>query len=683
MGMFIKDAKEVKSIFAAVPFREVNDFHLYGKATQTGTPTPDTPIKIDVPGSSGSIVVNTVGKNLSDLSKIGSSDSKAIIEKNSNSLRIYNTESSAYVATKEIIDLSKMKVGKIYTASADVAYSSGKARIALRNVKNSNILEGTSYVTESGKLKFTFVLPDTDCYLSLFATGSIAELGDVTYSNIQIEEGVFSTGYEPYKEVKVTLQTPNGLAGIPISSGGNYTDSNGQQWICDEITNEEIIKRVGKKKITSDLFWMITSYGIFYTDGLKNLGLNDTSFILCTHAIHTTKAASKMEHGESKFSATNLFYLANNNIDNIDDFKSWLDNNDVYIYYALPEAIHTPLTADEMAEIEKLSEIYPANNVSASDICDLSLNISTYYETKKIASAWANKDGVPAKVFSGMKKIVCVGKNGTSYCSKDNGKTWKVMNGADETLNHVTYGNGRFLAVGNNKVYYSLDGESWIESKKYSDMSAISFGKGMFIMAQKSGVNYSTDCENWSLVVNNNILRFNKIAYGNDIFVATGTNKNSLGRVFVSSDGKNWTEHEIYGVTGDPVTFGKGKFVNVSSSDAAYSTNGTTWNRKTNVFKEQMYDVTYGNNRFVAVGNGAAYYSLNGESWLPMSGVPSAGGFYRVSYGNGIFIAVGYLDTAGKIYQSLDGETWEEIQNIEPLTYYGICFAIDGGYDNH
>lgn len=33
----------------------------------------------------------------------------------------------------------------------------------------------------------------------------------------------------------LTYPTPNGLPGIPVESGGNYTDENGQQWICDEV----------------------------------------------------------------------------------------------------------------------------------------------------------------------------------------------------------------------------------------------------------------------------------------------------------------------------------------------------------------------------------------------------------------------------------------------------------------
>ena len=31
------------------------------------------------------------------------------------------------------------------------------------------------------------------------------------------------------------ISTPNGLPGIPVDSGGNYTDADGQQWVCDEV----------------------------------------------------------------------------------------------------------------------------------------------------------------------------------------------------------------------------------------------------------------------------------------------------------------------------------------------------------------------------------------------------------------------------------------------------------------
>lgn len=51
----------------------------------------------------------------------------------------------------------------------------------------------------------------------------------------------------------ITLQTPNGLPGIPVTSGGNYTDQSGQQWVCDEVNLERGVRvqRVDKAAFDS------------------------------------------------------------------------------------------------------------------------------------------------------------------------------------------------------------------------------------------------------------------------------------------------------------------------------------------------------------------------------------------------------------------------------------------------
>lgn len=54
--------------------------------------------------------------------------------------------------------------------------------------------------------------------------------------DIQIEAGTSVTAFEPYKVPQtMTINIPNGLLGKSVSSGGNYTDENGQQLVCDEI----------------------------------------------------------------------------------------------------------------------------------------------------------------------------------------------------------------------------------------------------------------------------------------------------------------------------------------------------------------------------------------------------------------------------------------------------------------
>ena len=48
-------------------------------------------------------------------------------------------------------------------------------------------------------------------------------------------------------DTEVVFAVADGLRGIPVSSGGNYTDASGQQWICDEIdlARGVYIQRVG------------------------------------------------------------------------------------------------------------------------------------------------------------------------------------------------------------------------------------------------------------------------------------------------------------------------------------------------------------------------------------------------------------------------------------------------------
>ena len=49
---------------------------------------------------------------------------------------------------------------------------------------------------------------------------------------------VLTLGDGDSKTQTLTLPTPNGLPGIPVTSGGNYTDSTGQHWVCDEVDLE-------------------------------------------------------------------------------------------------------------------------------------------------------------------------------------------------------------------------------------------------------------------------------------------------------------------------------------------------------------------------------------------------------------------------------------------------------------
>lgn len=71
--------------------------------------------------------------------------------------------------------------------------------------------------------------------------------------DVQLEFGEAATTYKPYKEQVVTL--PYTLNAIPVDSGGNYTDPDGRQWICDEIDFERgvYIQRIYRVDLTEKM----------------------------------------------------------------------------------------------------------------------------------------------------------------------------------------------------------------------------------------------------------------------------------------------------------------------------------------------------------------------------------------------------------------------------------------------
>jgi len=97
------------------------------------------------------------------------------------------------------------------------------------------------------------------------------------------------------------------------------------------------------------------------------------------------------------------------------------------------------------------------------------------------------------------------------------------------------------------------------------------------------------------------------------------------------------------------VTYGKGKYVAVSSSDGATatSTDGVTWARHDSALTFLPEHIAYGNNRYVALSaSGDVAYSFDGILWYyPADTLSTLSGItYQVSnikYDNGVFFAIG------------------------------------------
>lgn len=163
----------------------------------------------------------------------------------------------------------------------------------------------------------------------------------------------------------LTLQTPNALPGIPVSSGGNYTDENGQQWVCDEVdlARGVRVQRITKIKVTSSLNWQtsgqkVDRYFAWFA------GTSATN-VLCTH--FSTTVGSEVVGGAIA-NQNNLigFAYAQKGTSTLDEFKAFLDAKEVYVLTSLATPVETALSAAEIAAYKALTTYAPTTVISTS-----------------------------------------------------------------------------------------------------------------------------------------------------------------------------------------------------------------------------------------------------------------------------------------------------------------------------
>lgn len=176
--------------------------------------------------------------------------------------------------------------------------------------------------------------------------------------NIQMECGSGATDFVPYQDLRSTpLSTPNGLPGLPVDSGGNYTDSNGQQWICDEMDFKrgKYVQRIKKAVLDGDEKWWLSSktkYQIFGFNSEDNKGLPG----LCDH--FTVSKLNGYALG-CETQTTKRIYLTTGH-ETVEELKAWLKENPVTVIYGLAYPIETDIPEETMTAYRNLYTNYPS-----------------------------------------------------------------------------------------------------------------------------------------------------------------------------------------------------------------------------------------------------------------------------------------------------------------------------------
>lgn len=209
---------------------------VYGKSTQSGTPSPDAPIPIVNAGDSGSVAVKVAGKNLLYLPDIEERTVGGVTYSVKNGvIKIKGTSSGRKV---QLIRGIKLFVGTWFFDPNPVkGTESFNCYLDLTNTINRG------FSLKSGASSKPLKLPEVEVkypfMLNIESTaGSVIDME--WKPQMLLSDKLLP--YFPYREQLLTLPTPNGLSGIPVTSGGNYTDSTGQQWVCDEVDLERGVK---------------------------------------------------------------------------------------------------------------------------------------------------------------------------------------------------------------------------------------------------------------------------------------------------------------------------------------------------------------------------------------------------------------------------------------------------------
>lgn len=338
---------------------------VYGKSTQDGTPSPDNPVPIVSAGDSGSVTVKATGKNLLNIPDGSATTRDVTVTAKDGLISISGTATSSGYAKLDIPP---------FIASGVVILSSSitSPKVKLVSETWSVILSlGDADKMSDMATRIVFIVTQGQTY-------------NLTGVKVQLELGTTATAYSPYREQLLTLPTPNGLPGIPVASGGNYTDQNGQQWICDEVDLERGVKVQRVKSV--DISSLDKSFWVFRNDIDANVSATRYSnkaviidFRASTPAMSNILPAGVGNDVNTFRLVATPLYLYQFNLDSskfptVESWVEYLEANTVLIIYAPATPIETPLTPAEIAAYKAITAYAPDTVVQASDGAGIKLD---------------------------------------------------------------------------------------------------------------------------------------------------------------------------------------------------------------------------------------------------------------------------------------------------------------------
>lgn len=354
------------------------------------SPSPDYPQEIVSAGSDGKIGIEVRGKNLVDIYGYSASGMFSP-EAERNLFNDYGTTISTTEKTDKLIVNQEIIDG----ATAD-NYTSGYFCVGI----NPKLEDGKNYIItfKINVIQNPFHVSDLIVMFNGIDAYRAQVVGDkvtvkvkynefnerqyvefrirgmsLEFSNFMIVEVGETDDYEPYYEPQsLSISTLTRLSAIPVNTGGNYTDANGQQWIADyvDLKRGKYVQNICDLPLKDiNLEWntwgvnVNTSNGTgFYAHLTKYAHVGNTK-TLATICQHNADAWGGRKIGCNAEVNSNYITIslhtsdlddASDNTKAIASFKKIVEQTDTHVLYVRAEPIERDLTPEEIQAYKNL-----------------------------------------------------------------------------------------------------------------------------------------------------------------------------------------------------------------------------------------------------------------------------------------------------------------------------------------
>ena len=348
---------------------KLRGLRIYGKSVQDGTPTPEAPVEIESAGDGGDIGVKIQNKNLIYTASVASKNG-VTMTKNEDGTFTLN-------GTVEIGAAGLYFIGNYDSTTIRYPDATYSFRVDGLQVSDKFLIRNHQHVGKTGVyneiLTYTGDIAQAEVVLALGNTydNTIIKPMLIVGENMPDE---FVPGIEPQT---LTYPTPNGLPGIPVESGGNYTDAEGQQWICDEVDfgRGKYVQRVKIRSVESGDNGNISSttsteeLNRCYINApgklLKNVGVRCNLFAYSKDYIYNTIPENYII---DEASSTNvLFAVSKSYGSTFDEIRQKLIDAGAKMLYVLASPIETDLTTEQKEAYAKLTTYKPNTTVCVAE----------------------------------------------------------------------------------------------------------------------------------------------------------------------------------------------------------------------------------------------------------------------------------------------------------------------------